>query len=113
MENSATKVIHLLCQGFNEKFNDFSGIYLCGIFLDGKEHKGEDIELVAIFEHENKEKRQSIWPIIGKIETDLDVCIDLYPMTMDELKKDKDFYVEVTSHGVFYNAFAEKIGKFN
>ena len=58
---------------FNKKFDDFKGIYLFGRFVDGKEHKGEDIELVALFENEDKSKREEIWPIIGKIETEMDV----------------------------------------
>ena len=49
-------------------------MYLFGTFLDGKMHEGEDIELVAIFDIEDKSKREQIWPIIGKIENKLCIC---------------------------------------
>lgn len=78
-----------------KKFEDYKGLYLFGSHIDGKDHDGEDIEIVAIFEIEDKSKREQIWPIIGKIETDLDVCIDLYPYTMNDFKQDEEIYDEV------------------
>ena len=52
--NSVDEVILKLCKAFNRIFNDFKGMYLFGTFLDGKMHEGEDIELVAIFDIEDK-----------------------------------------------------------
>ena len=83
-------------------------MYLFGTFLDGKMHDGEDIELVAIFGTEDKSKREQIWPIIGKIETELDVCIDLYPYTPDSFKQDEEIYEEVMAEGVFYNSKGQR-----
>lgn len=103
MNNNVEHVIKLLCEAFNKNFDDFQGIYLYGVFTDGKVHKNKDIELVAIFDVENKHKREIIWPIVGKIETELDVFIDLHPITMEDFKKDEDFYNEVISDGIFYN----------
>ena len=103
MANSVDEVIVKLSIAFNRIFNDFKGMYLFGIHTDGKMHEGEDIELAAIFDIEDKSKREQIWPIIGKIETDMDVCIDLYPYTMDDFKKDEDLYEEVMEEGIFYN----------
>lgn len=102
MQKQVEDTINLLIKAFKEHFDDFHGIYLYGAFADGKSHKDEDIELVAIFDVENKSKREVIWPIVGKIETDLDVFIDLNPITMEELKKDEDLYEEVITHGVFF-----------
>ena len=60
-------------------------------------------ELLAIFEIEDKSKREQIWPIIGKIETEMDVCIDLYPYTEESFKQDEEIYDEVMEEGIFYN----------
>lgn len=98
------EVISLLIKAFNERFDDFKGIYLHGLFVDGKPHKDEDIELVAIFDVENKYKRELIWPIVGKIETDLDVFIDLNPTTMEDLQKDEELWSEIKRRGIFYDA---------
>lgn len=98
------EVIELLIKELKAQFDDFHGIYLYGIHLDGKLHKNEDIELVAIFDSEDKFKREIIWPIVGKIETELDVFIDLHPITMEELKKDEYLYEDAVENGTFYKA---------
>ena len=108
MGNSVDSVIFRLAKDFNKNFDDFQGIYLFGIFLDGEMHPDEDIELVAIFETEDKSKREQIWPIIGKIETEMNVCIDLYPYTKEEFKNDEDLYDEVMDEGIFYNKLGMK-----
>ena len=100
----AEEVINVLSSRLKKQFDDFKGIYLFGQFLDGKDHEGEDIELVAIFDEEDKSKREEIWPIVGKIETEMDVCIDLYPYTQQEFKNDEELYEIVQEEGVFYNA---------
>ena len=88
-----------------EYHSDFSGIYLFGLFLDGKMHEDEDIELVAIFNKEqSKEQREKIWRIIGKIEEDFDVFIDLHPHTVQSLKKEEELFEEVSEEGIFFNA---------
>lgn len=101
--SNVNDVIKVLSHSFRRKFEDFKGIYLFGTFLDGKNHDGEDIELVALFDKEDKSKREQIWPIIGKIETELDVCIDLYPYSEEEFKKDEELFDEVMEEGIFFN----------
>lgn len=108
MSELVDQVILKLSNALRRRFNDFKGLYLFGVWLDGEEHKAEDIELVALFETEDKAKREQIWPVIGKIETELDVCIDLYPFTPEGFKKDEDLYEEVTEEGIFYNSLGIK-----
>lgn len=103
------EVILKLSKAFNRIFDDFKGIYVFGASTDGKIHENEDIELVALFDIEDKSKRTQIWPIIGKIETENDVCIDLYPFT-EEGFKNNDMYEEVMETGIFYNNKGEKNG---
>lgn len=103
MQKTVEDTINMLISAFRVHFEDFHGIYLYGVFTDGKAHRDEDIELVAIFDVENKYKRELIWPIVGKIETELGVFIDLHPITMSELEKDEEFYDEVVNHGTFFS----------
>lgn len=103
MAKSVDEVIFRLTKSFNQIFDDFKGMYLFGTFIDGKMHEDEDIELAAIFEIEDKSKREQIWPIVGKVETELDVCIDLYPYTDKSFKADEEIYKEVMSEGIFYD----------
>lgn len=103
-------VIKLLSGAFRKKFSDYKGLYLFGASVDGKYHQDEDIEIVALFDVQDKAKREEIWPIIGKIETELDVSIDLYPYTEEEFKND-EIYEEVINEGIFYNSLgiAQKV----
>src|SRR5574344_495195 len=101
MHEKLEKIITLLTKEFNKNFDDFHGMYLFGAHKDGKMHKNDDIELVAVFDKENKAKREIIWPIVGKIETDFDVYIDLTPTTEDDLKKDDYLYEEAVKNGIF------------
>lgn len=94
--------LEMLDKELREKFNDFHGLYLYGAFADGTNEDDDDIEVVAIFDAEDKAKRELIWPIVGKIETELDVYIDLHPTTMQALKQDEEFYDEVVNNGIFF-----------
>ncbi len=107
MANSVDEVIAKLSAAFNRVFNDFKGMYVFGIHTDGKMHEDEDIEIAGLFDIEDKAKREQIWPIIGKIETNMDVCIDFYPYTEESFKKDEEIYEEVMENGIFF----DKTGK--
>ncbi len=111
MSEKLNEVIKRLSNGFRKKFDDYKGLYLFGTYLDGKDHEDEDIEIVALFDIEDKSKREQIWPLIGKIETELEVCIDLYPYTPEDFKKDGDLYDEVMEEGIFYNPLGIKQDK--
>lgn len=102
MQKFVKDTIEMLNKELSKVFDDFHGLYLYGSFVTGIYSGDDDIEIVAIFDIEDKEKRKSIWPIVGKIESDLDVYIDLHPITMEELKKDEDFYDEVVNKGIFF-----------
>ncbi len=104
MSNNVDEIITSLIKSLKENFSDFKGLYLFGLYLDGQMHEDEDIELVAIFDHEqDKAKREEIWRVIGKIEEEFDVFIDLHPLTVGELKKDEELYQEVSEDGIFFN----------
>lgn len=94
--------LEMLNKELSAKFDDFHGLYLYGSFADGSNGPDDDVEIVAIFDTEDKAKRELIWPIVGKIETELDVYIDLHPYTMDEFKKDEEFYDEIVNNGIFF-----------
>lgn len=104
MANSVDEVIFKIAKSFNRVFSDLKGFYLFGTCTDGKIHEEEDIEIVALFNVEDKSKREQIWPLIGKIETEMDVCIDLYPYTQQEFEKDEVVYNDVMTRNVFYNS---------
>lgn len=103
MSEKIHDVIKLLSGAFRKKYSDYKGLYLFGASVDGKIHEDEDIEIIALFETQDKAKREEIWPIIGKIETELEVSIDLYPYTDEEFKNDEYLYEEVINEGIFYN----------
>ena len=97
------EIIKKISVSLRRRFNDYKGLYLFGAYLDGKEHPDEDIEIIALFDNTDKAKRENIWPVIGKIETEYNVSIDLYPYTDEEFKNDDILYEEVISEGIFYD----------
>ena len=103
MSSKVHDVIKTLSAAFRKSFNDYKGLYLFGAYLDEKEHEDEDIEIVALFGTTDKAKRERIWPIVGKIETELEASIDLYPYTQEEFKNDEYLYDEVLHEGRFYD----------
>lgn len=103
MQKFVKDAIDMLSKELSEKFDDFHGLYLYGAFIDGTSEGDDDIELVAVFDYEDKAKREVIWPIVGKVETELDVYIDLHPYTMEKLKEDEAFYDEVVNRGIFFD----------
>lgn len=98
------KIMFKLAQGFNRIFDDLKGMYVFGASVDGEIHEDEDIEIVALFKIDDKSKREQIWPVVGKVETENNVSIDLYPYTEDSFKKDEDIYEQVMEEGIFYNS---------
>ncbi|MBR1943054.1 nucleotidyltransferase domain-containing protein [bacterium] len=105
MSNKIDEIIVELIKSLKQEYSGFAGIYLFGLYLDGKMHEDEDIELVAIFDKEqDKSKREQIWRIVGKVEETFDVFIDLHPLTINGFKKDEELYEEVTETGIFFNA---------
>lgn len=101
------EVIFKLSKSFNQIFDDYKGSYVFGISSDGEVHEDEDIEIASLFDVEDKHKREQIWPIIGKIETDMSVCIDLYPYTEKSFIDDEDIYNEVKDCSIFYDKFGK------
>lgn len=110
MENKIQKIVTDLSVEFNKVFDDFQGVYLYGLFKDFQQHEDEDIEFVAIFDTEDKAKREIMWKIVGKLEMDYDVFIDLHPVPVEELEKDEEFFQEVVIEGIFYNKLGVKKG---
>lgn len=104
MNETVKKIITALKNELKSSFNDFEGMYLYGSHADGTYNKESDIDIVAVFGEENKEKRRIIWRIVSKIEYDFNVDIDLHPMTRQELEKNCIFYEQVVSKGKFYEA---------
>lgn len=79
-------------------------MYLYGSQARGDFRKDSDIDIVAVFGAENKEKRRIIWRIVSKVEYDFGVNIDLHPMTKQDLEKNTIFHSQVVEKGLFYDA---------
>jgi len=103
MASQIHDVVKMLSGSFRKTFDDYKGLYLFGTYLTEPVAEDEDIEIVALFENTDKQKREAIWPIVGKVETELNVSIDLYPYTQEEFKNDEYLYDEVMKSGKFYD----------
>ncbi|HBG48799.1 MAG TPA: hypothetical protein DDW90_04725 [Cyanobacteria bacterium UBA9971] len=104
MDKKTLQVVEYLNEKLKETFNDFKGAYLYGSRAKGVATAESDIDIVAVFDEIDRNKRMDIWGIIGKIEAELDVFIDLHPMTKEELERNPVFYDQVVNNGVYYDA---------
>lgn len=67
MKEIVQDVITALKTSFNSSFDDFEGMYLYGSQARGDFNKDSDIDIVAVFKEENKEKRRLIWRIVSRV----------------------------------------------
>jgi len=104
MNNKTFQVIEILNKKLKQAFIDFKGCYLYGSQISGNASEESDIDIVAVFDSVNRNKRMDIWGIIGKIEAESDVFIDLHPMTAEELERNPVYYNQVVNNGIFYEA---------
>lgn len=102
MDSKIIQIIESLNQNFKKSFIDFRGAYLYGSQVKGTSHSDSDI--VAVFDAVDRNKRMDIWGIVGKLEAEFEVFIDLHPMTKEELEKNPIYYNQVVNNGVFYAA---------
>lgn len=104
LDRKVLEVIKILNEKIKDSFNDFKGVYLYGSKTKGIITPDNDIDIVAIFENVNRDKRMDIWGIVGKIEAEFDVFIDLHPMTTEDLQKNPIYYDQVVNNGIYYEA---------
>ena len=104
MDKKTLQVIETLNKKLKETFKDFKGAYLYGSKAKGISTTDSDIDIVAIFSSVHRDKRMTIWGIVGKIEAEMDVFIDLHPMTIEDLERNAIYYDQVVNNGIFYEA---------
>ena len=104
MNNKTQQIIEILNKNLKQTFNDFKGAYLYGSQAKGTANTESDIDIVAVFAEVDRNKRMDIWGIVGKIEAELDVFMDIHPMTQEELERNPIYYDRVVNNGIFYEA---------
>lgn len=104
MYKNTIQAIEILNKKLKESFSDFKGAYLYGSQARGTFNLDSDIDIVAVFDYVDRNKRMDIWGIVGRIEAELDVFIDLHPMTKEELERNPIYYDQVVNNGIFYEA---------
>ncbi|MBR1425623.1 nucleotidyltransferase domain-containing protein [bacterium] len=103
--NDINKIINNLNQVIKKTYSGFNGIYLYGSYASKKNQSGSDIDVVALFETPlSREQRLNLWSLIGKIEVDFGIVLDLHPMSTAELKQNPIYYNQVVNKGMFYGA---------
>jgi predicted nucleotidyltransferase len=104
MKEVIDEIARKLQTALKNTFDDFEGLYLFGSQVTGKAVPDSDIDVVAVIDASNKEKRWAIWDIILQLEYDYDIAIDIHPMTRNELERNYIFHDQVVNKGIFYGA---------
>lgn len=95
-------VVQKLRDSLINNFNDFNGLYLFGSRVKGASAKESDYDFVALFENVNRDKKLKIYRIVGELEYEFNVFIDLKVLNPNQFKMNPFFYEEVTNYGIFY-----------
>ncbi len=97
------KIILRLNKSIKSLFSDFNGIYLYGSYATDNANKESDIDVVALFKTDlTREKRMDLWSLVGALEAEMNVTLDLHPMTIIELKRNPIYYEQVVDKGIYY-----------
>ena len=103
--NKILQVIEKVNTTIKTTYDNFNGLYLYGSCAAKKNNENSDIDIVAIFDKSlSREQRLYLWNLIGKIEVDFGVVLDLHPMSEAELKQNPIYYNQVVNKGIFYGA---------
>lgn len=104
MDSKVQQIINILNTRLSQSFDDFEGSYLYGSRAGDNYSSQSDIDLVVIFSEMDRNKRMDIWGIVGKIEAEFDIFLDLHPMTKQELENNPVYHNQVVNNGIFYDA---------
>lgn len=104
MQKNVDEIVTMLNEKLRSNFNDFRGAYLYGSCAKNTNNIDSDIDIVALFDSVDRQKRSLIWKIVGRIEAKYSIYIDLHPITKEELERNPIYYNEVVNKGIFYNA---------
>ena len=96
-------IIELLNKNIKSLFSDFCGVYLYGSYANKTNSENSDIDMVALFNKKlTREQRLQLWTIVGNIEAEYDIILDLHLMNNEELRNNPIYYNQVVNKGIFY-----------
>ncbi len=97
------KIIKKLNKKIKNLFNNFNGVYLYGSYAAKSARTDSDIDIVALFDNKlTREERMDLWGIVGELEAEMDIVLDMHPMTLSELKQNPVYYMQVVDKGIYY-----------
>jgi predicted nucleotidyltransferase len=102
MNEKIPKIVNELNIELKKLFADFEGLYVYGSQINGTPNEDSDIDIVAILDASDDEKRFDMWGVVSFLDYKYDVVIDLQPMTNKELERNYIYHDEVVNKGVFY-----------
>ncbi|MDR3243184.1 MAG: nucleotidyltransferase domain-containing protein [Elusimicrobiota bacterium] len=105
MNKKIIKIVNELNIELKKLFADFEGLYIYGSQINGIPNKDSDIDIVAILDASDKEKRYEMWGKVSFLEYQYNINIDLNPSTRQELERNYIYHNEVVNKGIFYAAF--------
>jgi len=102
MNEKIPKIVNELNIELKKLFADFEGLYVYGSQINGTPNEDSDIDIVAILDASDDEKRFDMWGKKAFLSYKYDIFIDLQPMTRKELERNYIYHDEVVNKGVFY-----------
>lgn len=105
---TTSEIMIKIANSFKNEISDFNGLYLYGSRAKQMNSILSDYDVIFLSKRKLlSDEKSAIYKIVGKIEFEMDIFIDIQILTMEELLKNRFFYEEVTKYGQFYAAWKE------
>ncbi len=102
---TTSEIMIKIANSFKNEISDFNGLYLYGSRAKQMNSILSDYDVIFLSKRKLlSDEKSAIYKIVGKIEFEMDIFIDIQILTMEELLKNRFFYEEVTKYGQFYAA---------
>ncbi len=99
-DNEIVSKLNILILNESKKYN---GLYFFGSRLKNVNNKDSDYDIVALFKQKlNEEEKDRIYRIIGNMEYQYNIFIDIKLLNENDFSKNYFFYNEVINSGVYY-----------
>ena len=96
-------IMNKINTSIKEVFKGYKGLYLYGSRAKHTEQPDSDYDIVFLLEKRlTLEEKYAIFGIIGDLEMELGIFIDIHFFTEEELEIDPFYYREVVDYGKFY-----------
>jgi len=96
-------IMNKINDSIKEVFKEYKGLYLYGSRAKNTAEPDSDYDIVMLVDKiATLQDRYSVYDVVGDLEVELGIFMDIHFLTEEELEIDPFYYREVVNYGKFY-----------